>query len=77
MHSGLSSFGVSCSSISEVSNNGGKYDRRISALNTGCKPRKGGMLSLKSLSPTSLVMVYNLLALEVVLRLLKSKPNTS
>jgi hypothetical protein len=59
MESGLISLGVSCSTISEVSNNGGKYDRMISTLNTGCKPRKGGMLSLKELSPTTLVMVYD------------------
>jgi hypothetical protein len=59
MQSGLSSVGVICSVISEVSNNGGKYGQRISTLNTGFKPRKGGMLSLKALSPIALLMVYN------------------
>jgi hypothetical protein len=43
--------------ISEVSNNGGKYGRRRSTLNTGCKPRKGGVLSSKELLPTTLVIV--------------------
>jgi hypothetical protein len=59
MHSDLRSIGFICSSISEVSNNGGKYGRRISTLNIGCKPRKGGMLRSKTLSPTDLVLVYN------------------
>jgi hypothetical protein len=59
MNLGLKSIGVSCSAISELSNNGGKYGQRISTLNTGCKPRKGGMLRSKSLSPIDLVMVYD------------------
>ena len=58
MQSWLRSVGVNCSVISEVSNNGGKYGRRRATLKTGCKPRKGGMLSTKALSPTTLVMVY-------------------
>jgi hypothetical protein len=41
--------------ISDVSNNGGKYGRRRSTLNTGCRTRKGGILSSKALSPTTLV----------------------
>jgi hypothetical protein len=49
--------GVSCSAISKVSNNGGKYGRRRSTLNTGCRPRKGGVLSSKALLPTALVIV--------------------
>jgi hypothetical protein len=53
----LISIGVNCSAISEVSNNGGKYGRRRATMNTGCRPRKGGMLSSKELSPTTLVMV--------------------
>jgi hypothetical protein len=32
MHTGLRSIGVICSSISEVSNNGGKYGQRRSTL---------------------------------------------
>jgi hypothetical protein len=28
-------------------------------LNTGCRSRKGGMLSAKELSPIALVIVYN------------------
>jgi hypothetical protein len=47
MQPGLSYVGVNCSAIYEVSNNGGKYGRRRSTLNTGCKPRKGGVLSSK------------------------------
>jgi hypothetical protein len=42
---------------SEVSRRGGKYGRSSSTLNTGCKPRKGGILNSKSFSPTTLVMV--------------------
>jgi hypothetical protein len=57
MQLGLSYVGVSCSVISEVSNNGGKYGRRRSTLNIGCKPRKGGVLSSKNFLPTSLVIV--------------------
>jgi hypothetical protein len=45
-------FGINCSVISDVSNNGGKYGQR-STLNTGCEPRKGGVLSSKSLLPTT------------------------
>jgi hypothetical protein len=59
MQLGLISFGVNCSFISEVSNNGGKYGRRRATLKTGCRPRKGGMLRSKALSPTTLVMVYD------------------
>jgi hypothetical protein len=51
------SVGFKCSAMSEVSNNGGKYSRRRATLNTECSPRKGGMLSSKELSPTTLVMV--------------------
>jgi hypothetical protein len=47
MQSGFNSVGVSCSTMSDVSSNGGKYGRRQSTLNTGCKPRNGGMLSSK------------------------------
>jgi hypothetical protein len=54
MQLGLIYVGVNCSATSEVSNNGGKYGRRRSTLNIGCKPRKGGMLSSKSLSPIDL-----------------------
>ncbi len=59
IRSELSFVGVSCSAMSDVSNNGGKYGRRRSTLNTGCKLRNGGMLSSKALSPTALVMVYD------------------
>jgi hypothetical protein len=58
MQLGLSSIGVNCYAISEVSKNGGKYGRRRATLKTGWRPRKGGILSEKSLSPTTLVMVY-------------------
>jgi hypothetical protein len=58
MQSGLRYVGVNCSSISEVSNNGGKYGRRRAMLKTGCRPMKGGMLSAKALSPVALVIVY-------------------
>jgi hypothetical protein len=57
MQSGLRFVGVSCLKILKVSNNGGKYGRRRSTLNTGCRPRKGGVLSSKSLLPTALVIV--------------------
>jgi hypothetical protein len=57
MHPGLSSVGVNCYAISDVSNNGGKYGRKRSTLNIGCKPKKGGIIISKSLSPTALVMV--------------------
>jgi hypothetical protein len=57
LESGLSSAGVNYSAISEVSNNGGKYGHRRSTLNIGCNPRKGGVLSSKALSPTTLVIV--------------------
>jgi hypothetical protein len=57
MQSGFNSVGVSCSAMSDVSSNGGKYGRRRSTLNTGCRPRNGGMLSSNALSPTTLVMV--------------------
>jgi hypothetical protein len=50
-------MGVSCSAISEVSNNDGKYGLRGSTLNTGCRPRNGGLLSSKALLPTTLVIV--------------------
>ena len=58
MQSGFNSVGVSCSSMPDVSSRGGKYGRRRSTLNTGCRPRNGGIMSLKALSLTSLVMVY-------------------
>ena len=38
---------VNCSTISEVSNNGGKYGQRRTTLKTRCRPRKGVMLSAK------------------------------
>jgi hypothetical protein len=41
----------------QVSRRGGKYGRSSSTLNTGCNPRKGGILNSKSFSPTTLVMV--------------------
>jgi hypothetical protein len=47
MQSGLIYVGVSCSAISEVFNNGGKYGRRRSTLSTRCMPRKGGVFSSK------------------------------
>jgi hypothetical protein len=53
----LSFVGANCCAIFEVSNNGGKYGRRRSTLNIGCKPRKGGVLSSKALSPMALVIV--------------------
>jgi len=49
--------GVSCSAMSDVSSNGGKYGRRWSILKIGCRPRNGGMLSSNTLSPIALVMV--------------------
>jgi hypothetical protein len=58
MQSRLRSVGVSCSVISEVSNNGGKYGRRRSTLNNGCKPRKGGVLSSKALLVSNLKLVW-------------------
>jgi hypothetical protein len=57
MLSGLSFVGVICSVISEVSNNGGKCGRRRPTLNTGCRERKGGVLSSKSFLHTALVIV--------------------
>jgi hypothetical protein len=57
MQSGLSYVGVNCFAISEVSNNGGKYGRRRSTLNIGCRQRKGGVLSSKLLLPAALVIV--------------------
>jgi hypothetical protein len=59
MQLGLRYVGVNNSAISQVSNNGGKHGRRRATLNTGCTPRKGGMLSSKSLSPIALMIVYN------------------
>ena len=59
MQSELSSVGVNCSATFEVSNNGVKYGQGSSTLNTGCKPRNGGMLNSKALSPIALVMVYD------------------
>jgi len=41
----------------DVSNNGGKYDQMRSILSTWCRPRNGGILSSKLLSPTTLVMM--------------------
>ena len=58
MQSGFNYVAVSCSAMSNVFSNGGKYGWRQSTLNTGCRPRKGGMLSSNTLSPTTLVMVY-------------------
>jgi hypothetical protein len=58
MNSRLSSVGSKYSTISKVSNNGGKYGQRRDMLNSGCRPRKGGMLSEKEFSPIVLVMVY-------------------
>jgi len=58
IQSGFKSVGVSCSAMSDVSSNGGKYGRRQSTLNTGCRPRNGGMMSSNELSPIALVMVY-------------------
>ena len=58
MHSGFKFVGVSCSAMSKVSSRGGKYGRRRSTLNIGRRPRNGGILSLKALFPTTLVMVY-------------------
>ena len=46
MQSGFNSVGVSCSAMLDVSSNGGKYGRMRYTLNTGCRPRNGGMLSL-------------------------------
>jgi hypothetical protein len=57
MQSSLSSVGFSCSVISEVSNNGGKYGQRRSTLNIGCRPRKGGVFSSKALLPIALVIM--------------------
>ena len=54
---GLSFVGVNFSDTFDVSNSGGKYGRRRSTLNTRCRPRKGGILNSKALSPTTLVMV--------------------
>jgi hypothetical protein len=59
MNSGLISIGVNFSSISKVSNNGGKYGRRRATLKTGCRPRKGGMLNSNEFSLMALVMVYD------------------
>ena len=58
MQYGFSFVGVICYVMLDVSNNGGKYGRRRSTLNTGCGLGKGGMLKSKALSPISLVMVY-------------------
>jgi hypothetical protein len=57
IQSGLSFVGVSCSTISKVSNNGGKYGQKRSTLNIECRPRKGGVLSSKALLPVALVIV--------------------
>ena len=57
MQSGFNSVGVSCSAMSDVSSNGGKYGQRQSTLNTGFRPRNGEMMSSNELSPTALVMV--------------------
>lgn len=51
MQSRFNSIGVSCSVISDASNNGGKYGLRWFPLNTRCRPRNGGILSSKSFSP--------------------------
>lgn len=59
MQSSFNSVSVSCSAMSDVSSNGGKYGQRQSTLNIGCKPRNSGILSLKALSPTTLVMMYD------------------
>ena len=59
MQSGFNFVGVTCSAMSEVSSRGGKQGRRRSTLNTGCRPRNGGIMSLKALFPTALVMVYD------------------
>jgi hypothetical protein len=39
-------MGVNCSTTSKVSNNGGKYGRRRSTLNTECKPRRNVELKI-------------------------------
>jgi hypothetical protein len=57
IQSGLSSVGVIFSMISKLSNNGGKYGQRMSTLNIGCIPRKGGVLSSKELLSIALVIM--------------------
>lgn len=45
MYSWFNFVGVSCSIMSDVSSNGGKYGRRRSTSNTGNGPRNGVILS--------------------------------
>jgi hypothetical protein len=52
MQSWLSSIGVNCYVISEVSNNGGKYGRRRSTLNI--EDKEGGNVELKIIVSQSL-----------------------
>jgi len=51
MQFGFNSVGVGCSAISDVSSNGGKYGRRRSTLNTGCRPRNGECWAQKHYLP--------------------------
>ena len=59
MQPGFRFVGVSCFAMSDVSNNGGKYGSMQSTLNTGYMPRRCGILSSKTLSPKTLVMLYS------------------
>ena len=54
MQFGFSLVGVSFFSTSYVSNNGGKYGKRRSTLNIGCRPRKGRVLNSKIIVTHSL-----------------------
>lgn len=54
MQFGFNCVGVSCSTMSDVSSNGGKYGRRQSTLNTRCRPRNGGNAELEFIVSHSL-----------------------
>lgn len=56
IYSRLSSIGVICSAMSNVSNNGGNFGWRSLRLNTWCRRRNGGMVTSKALSPTTIVI---------------------
>jgi len=57
MKSRFNSVGMSCSTMSDVSSNGGKYGQRQRTLNTMWRTRNGGMMRSKELSLTALVIV--------------------
>jgi hypothetical protein len=54
MQSGFSSIGVNSSTISEVSNNGGKYGRRRATLKHWVQAKERGNVEIKIIVPHNL-----------------------